>query len=73
MGYKILEKNACKRIKQNISLESKIFIMKGNYTQIREALLQRGWIENPDHSSNIFDFKWTVKSDEAYVSDLHDY
>jgi hypothetical protein len=28
---------------------------------IRQGLLRRGWVENPDHDSPLFHFKWAVK------------
>jgi len=28
----------------------------------RQGLLQRGWLENPDHNSAFFDLKWAVRS-----------
>ena len=37
----------------------KLFIIEGNYPDIRNALLKRGWLENPDDKSSLFDLKWT--------------
>ena len=38
---------------------AKVFIISGNYQDVRENLLQRGWYENPDTESMFFDLKWT--------------
>ena len=45
---------------------SSVFIVKGGYRDIKNALLERGWVENPDKKSNFYDFKWTTK-----VSDIN--
>ena len=47
------------KITNNYSLNSKVFIIAGNYPDIRKALLQRGWIENLDAESTFFDLKWS--------------
>jgi hypothetical protein len=33
----------------------------GGYKDMRQALSDRGWVENPDHFSPFFDFKWCSK------------
>lgn len=40
---------------------SKVFIVKGNYKDFRNALIERGWVENTDKSSLFYDLKWTTK------------
>ena len=57
---------------QKLELDTKIFILKGHYPWIRQSLLDRGWVENPDTNSPVFDFKWTLKSIEAYTTNLND-
>eukprot|EP00002_Diphylleia_rotans_P025422 TRINITY_DN5022_c0_g1_i8.p1 TRINITY_DN5022_c0_g1~~TRINITY_DN5022_c0_g1_i8.p1 ORF type:complete len:1202 (+),score=204.25 TRINITY_DN5022_c0_g1_i8:72-3677(+) len=40
----------------------KIFHVQQGYEEIRSELLSRGWIENKDSKTAIFDFLWTVYS-----------
>lgn len=42
-----------------ISLDAKIFVIKGKYPDLRAALVRRGWIENPNHESIFYDLKWS--------------
>lgn len=49
------------RIKKSNNPSAKIFIIIGGYPDLRNALLARGWIENPDRDSNQFNLKWTLK------------
>lgn len=72
-------KKAIKRFwKENPSLDSskKIFIVLGQYNDIRQALLARGWVENPvdnfedlknanDYRVHAFHFLYTTKSRDA--------
>ena len=46
------------KMENNIAIESKIFIISGNYPDVRNALLARGWVENNDIKSIYFDLKW---------------
>lgn len=47
------------------------FSGSGNHSSgIREGLLSRGWVENPEHNSNIFDLKWSIKNSEIDHSAL---
>ena len=47
--------------KRNRLTDEKIFIVVGGYGTLRKALLERGWFENPDRNSPIFDLKFTIK------------
>jgi len=40
---------------------TKIFIMIGLYSELKNGLKEEGWIENPNPESLIFDLKWTTK------------
>ncbi|OMJ89548.1 hypothetical protein SteCoe_8248 [Stentor coeruleus] len=42
-----------------INLDSKIFVIKGKYPDLRAALIKRGWIENTNHESIFYDLKWS--------------
>jgi hypothetical protein len=61
---------------RKIDPSAKIFIILGQYTDLRKALLRRGiilikiksikgWVENPDMHSVYFDFKWTLKAKDV--------
>ena len=39
-----------------------VFICIGGYPDMKKALQNRGWVENPDPSSKFFDFIWTLKA-----------
>jgi tubulin monoglycylase TTLL3/8 len=51
------------RKKHGITPDIKIFIIRGGYGTLRKALVERGWYENPDKESPVFDFKFAIKSD----------
>lgn len=40
---------------------------------MRRALLDRGWVENPDYFSPCFDFKWTCKVQDVDYENLLDF
>lgn len=50
--------------RNGIAFEAKVFTISGekNFAFMREALLQRGWIENKDSSTEFFDLKWSLHS-----------
>ena len=51
------------RKKHGLTPDIKIFIIRGGYGTLRKALVERGWYENPDKESPVFDFKFAIKSD----------
>ncbi|RYG42114.1 hypothetical protein EON68_02250 [archaeon] len=52
------------RKKVGITAATRVFIITGEYPDIRDALVARGWKQNPDKESPHFDMKWTLKSNE---------
>eukprot|EP01022_Parablepharisma_sp_SALTPOND_P014467 TRINITY_DN1966_c0_g1_i1.p1 TRINITY_DN1966_c0_g1~~TRINITY_DN1966_c0_g1_i1.p1 ORF type:complete len:661 (-),score=53.58 TRINITY_DN1966_c0_g1_i1:1643-3529(-) len=48
--------------RNSVPADAKVFIIQGRYDDIRQALLNRGWAENPDNTSVCFDLKWAVKA-----------
>lgn len=46
----------------NIPRDSKVFVIQGTYPALREALLQRNWVENCGNEKMFFDFKWATKA-----------
>jgi tubulin monoglycylase TTLL3/8 len=56
----------------NLSPDTKIFICKGSYYDMKVALEDRGWFENKDYRSPCFDLKWTCKSTDAYSTALNE-
>ena len=53
------------RKKHNLQKNTKIFICKG-YGSFKKALVERGWHENTDFFSHIFNLKFVVKRDDIY-------
>lgn len=51
------------RKKYNLPPDRRVFIVVGGYGTLRKALIERGWFENPDRNSPIFDFKFAIRSD----------
>eukprot|EP00930_Biecheleria_cincta_P032206 TRINITY_DN22354_c0_g1_i1.p1 TRINITY_DN22354_c0_g1~~TRINITY_DN22354_c0_g1_i1.p1 ORF type:complete len:1033 (-),score=239.44 TRINITY_DN22354_c0_g1_i1:11-3109(-) len=43
--------------------DAKVFCCSGGYYDFRDALLARGWVENPDKESPFFDLQWGMASD----------
>lgn len=58
--------------KNKIPENSKIFIVKGGYYDLKQALRSRGWIENTDYFSPCFDFKWTCKQQDIDYYNLQE-
>jgi hypothetical protein len=54
----------------DIDPRAKVFIIKGGYNDLREALLERGWVENYDFGSRHFDLKWTCKQKDVFFEGL---
>lgn len=46
--------------------DAKVFICSGGYFDFRDAMLARGWVENPDKESPFFDIIWGMASDIKY-------
>ena len=38
-----------------------VYIIIGGYADLKRALDERGWVENPDKESRTFHLKWTLK------------
>lgn len=43
--------------------DAQVFICNGGYPDFRDALLKRGWFQNPDKESRHFDLKWGMAND----------
>ena len=48
--------------KNRVEPDTKVFIIKGGYRDIKDALKSRGWVHNKDKESPCFDFLWTLKA-----------
>ena len=46
------------KLTQGIKLHTKVFIIQGNYPDLKKNLIKRGWVENKDQNSMNFDFIW---------------
>jgi hypothetical protein len=49
------------RKRNKLAPDTKIFIVVGGYKTLKKALLERGWFENPDRNSPVFDLKFAIK------------
>lgn len=58
--------------KNRLDPSSKVFIVSQGYPEIKRALEERGWIENPDYESSCFHFKFTLRSKDIDYSSLNE-
>ena len=56
--------------KNRVDADTKVFIIKGGYGDVKRALKQRGWVENKDKDSPCFDFMWTLMTKDVPHNDL---
>lgn len=56
--------------KRGIAPDKKVFVMTGWYPCVKDALVARGWVHNPDRESPFFDLKWTLTSQHLRKSVL---
>lgn len=47
--------------------------MTGGYGELKKALKERGWYQNPDKNSPCFDFKYTLQGRELDYDHMHDF
>jgi len=47
--------------RNKLAPDQKIFIVVGGYSTLKKALAERGWFENSDRYSPVFDLKFTIK------------
>jgi tubulin monoglycylase TTLL3/8 len=60
------------RKKNRVDEDTKVFIIRGGYGDVKRALKQRGWVENKDKESPCFDLKWTLKTKDIDTNTLLD-
>jgi hypothetical protein len=56
--------------KHNVPSGAQVFSMTGWYPCVKEALIGRGWVFNPDPLSPFFDLKWTLRSSDIGLESL---
>ena len=56
--------------KNRVDQDTKVFIVKGGYGDVRRALKERGWVENKEKDSPCFDFLWTLMTKDVVHSEL---
>ena len=56
--------------KMRVEPDTKVFIIKGGYRDIKNALKSRGWVQNKDRESPCFDFMWSLKASDIPQNDL---
>jgi hypothetical protein len=59
--------------KNRVDENTKVFIIRGGYGDIKKALKDRGWVENKDKDSCCFDLKWTLKTKDIDTNALLDH
>ncbi len=69
--YAVSIKDWLKRKKLDPS--TKIFIVSPNYPDIKEALENRGWVENTDYNSDCYHFKFAVKGSDVVYDQLQSF
>ena len=60
------------RKRNHLGTKTRIFKMFGNYTSIKKALYDRGWVENKDKTSPCFDLLWSLKCRDIDFDNLRD-
>lgn len=59
--------------RRSVPAETKVFSITGNFPGIRSALLDRGWVENEDKTSRLWDFKYALwQRDIGELGELDD-
>ena len=56
--------------KNRVDPETKVFVIRGGYKDVRQALKSRGWVQNKDPESPCFDLLWTLKNSDVRHNDL---
>lgn len=56
--------------KNRVEPDTKVFIIKGGYQDVRKALKSRGWVENKDKDSPCYDFLWTLMTKDVKHNEL---
>lgn len=46
------------KLANGINLRTKVFIIQGSYPELKQSLLDKGWVENKDSTSGNFDLLW---------------
>lgn len=59
--------------KNRVDEDTKVFIVRGGYGDVKRALKKRGWVENKDKDSICFDLKWTLKTKDIDTNQLLPY
>jgi len=74
-ALKIIEARRAKTEKEVAELKkqnpgAKVFVVNSIYPDLKAALKNRGWIENPEQTSNMFNLKWVLKKQDIEYTAL---
>jgi len=58
------------RKKNRVDADTKVFIIKGGYGDVKRGLKARGWVENKEKDSPCYDFLWTLMTKDVQHKDL---
>eukprot|EP01017_Pseudomicrothorax_dubius_P020415 TRINITY_DN22281_c0_g1_i2.p1 TRINITY_DN22281_c0_g1~~TRINITY_DN22281_c0_g1_i2.p1 ORF type:complete len:408 (-),score=77.23 TRINITY_DN22281_c0_g1_i2:993-2216(-) len=72
LTFKKIKDTSVWKKKHGLSLKTKVYIVMGGYKDLKKALDERGWIENPDQSSPCFDLKWTLLDSDIDYGNLQE-
>ena len=56
--------------RNKIPADGKVFIVIGGYGSLKKALRERGWFENSERHSPIFDLKFAIRASDVISPDL---
>ena len=56
--------------RNRVDPDTKVFIIRGGYGDVKRALKTRGWVENKDKESPCYDFMWTLMTKDVPHNDL---
>ena len=59
--------------KNRLENGEKVFIITGGYNELKKALRDRGWVQNPDCHSPCFDLKFALQGREIDYDKLLDF
>ena len=51
--------------RNRVEPDQKVFIIRGGYNDVKQALKSRGWVQNKDKESPCFDFMWTLMTKDV--------
>jgi len=60
------------RKRYNLEQDQMIYVVIGGYKSLKKALNERGFYENTDRKSPVYNFKFAIKSSDCFTEFLQD-